>query len=701
MADEPSYIDITIGYDEEELARRGIIIRHKVVNSPRKKPDPSEALINQTLSARAHCVSNPTDFACEYAYKHDVANLNPVGGGPGYTNLVNRTSSNYFVNNKAEFLAAMSNATAGETVWIESGADVDLTGVVQTVIPGGITIASDYGVNGSPGGLIRSDSLYIVPSGEQTLETGGTDIRITGIRLQGPSFRHDIQFATEGIAMGCLVLHTGFEMDNCFVTNWVKWGIQCRALDGLKFHHNLFSHTTQVGFGYPIWLSKNSTDTEPVPTPLIDANMFHEQRHVIGSAGSDKCSYIARYNYVIAHSMPNHQFDRHGDGGPITHIINNISYSSFDEFFGGMSSEPVPKDIQVIDNQMEHEELVQAILPQEQGFIDVLTGNEVDGVWRAANQPTATISSDVTEGLAPLTVTFTATGAEPTGNFPINAYLWELDNNRRIEMTESPVKVITFDDPGLYVVGVRSRTSTGIVSSLRTVSIWVQSPTDGTNALKDRLAEWWEFDETLGSTRTGSHRGIEIEDTLPEVTTGVNGNAARYNGVDNSSAVDFLDMEPFEIYEDDLTISMRVKFTAMPTQIAGMLSLGYLTMNLNNTGQLQTTTANPGPSSPLFQTANNSIIVDEWIDVTLTLPRQGRRRWFTDGVLKSTATSDNGFGEHYEAIYAGISLVALSPNVIGKGQFDLDRLIIWKRILTDAEILAISDGTYETYSDID
>jgi len=111
--------------------------------------------------------------------------LGPIGGGPGYQRLVHEGV--HTVRTLEQLLAALAAATAGEIVHLPGDVEIDCTGPVHIdrlvlEIPAGVTLASDRGRSGSPGALLRSDTLATQP----LLRTTGPGGRITGLRLQGP-----------------------------------------------------------------------------------------------------------------------------------------------------------------------------------------------------------------------------------------------------------------------------------------------------------------------------------------------------------------------------------------------------------------------------------------------------------------------------------------------------------------------------------
>lgn len=108
----------------------------------------------------------------------------PIGGGAGYTEIV--TSGDYTVREPDDLVAALAAAGPGQVVFIPGDVEMDLTALIYVEdlvleIPGGVTLASDRGHNGSKGALLTNDAL----DAPNMISTLGPDVRVTGLRLRG------------------------------------------------------------------------------------------------------------------------------------------------------------------------------------------------------------------------------------------------------------------------------------------------------------------------------------------------------------------------------------------------------------------------------------------------------------------------------------------------------------------------------------
>ena len=232
----------------------------------------------------------------------------PIGGCKGYRRVVDRCD--YDVKTLEELLAALKEVKAGQVVYVNDNAEIDLTGEQKIVIPGGVTVASGRGRGGSEGALLYSNELATSPM----FLAGGEKVRVTGLRLRGP----DQERRTEQMRKlykegryysipnsdGIISAHSGLEVDNCELWGWSHAAIFLKR-GALKahIHHNNIHHNQRSGLGYGVCLDQADA--------LIEANLFDWCRHHIAGTGRPGTSYEARYNLVLENAN-GHSFDMHG-----------------------------------------------------------------------------------------------------------------------------------------------------------------------------------------------------------------------------------------------------------------------------------------------------------------------------------------------------------------------------------------------------
>ncbi|MDP3468631.1 MAG: hypothetical protein Q8S11_09880 [Daejeonella sp.] len=241
----------------------------------------------------------------------------PIGGGKGYTKII--TSGDYTVDSLESLIDALGKVKSGQVVFIPGDLIIDMTTFIyidkiMLKIPGGVTLASDRGHNGSAGAQITSDSLDT--PGMISIE--GPGVRLSGIRLQGPNSKryldhHKRSFGPGGpghtyyykfpTSRGIITKFGNLEIDNCEISAFANAGVSLQKGTGSHIHHNLIHKCQYNGLGYGVSHDEASS--------LIEFNQFNENRHSLAGTGRPGCGYIARHNVELGISL-SHNFDMHG-----------------------------------------------------------------------------------------------------------------------------------------------------------------------------------------------------------------------------------------------------------------------------------------------------------------------------------------------------------------------------------------------------
>jgi len=266
----------------------------------------------------------------------------PIGGGKGYKNII--TSGDYTVDSLESLIDALAKAKEGQIVFIPGDKIIDMTTFIyidkiMLKIPKGVTLASDRGHNGSEGAQITSDSLD-TPG---MIQIDGPDVRISGIRLQGPNSKryldhHKRAFGPGGpghtyyykfpTSRGIISKFGDLEIDNCEISAFANAGVSLQKGTGSHIHHNLIHKCQYNGLGYGVSHDESSS--------LIEFNQFNENRHSLAGTGRPGCGYIARNNVDLGISL-SHVFDMHGGrdrkdnttiAGTTMEMYNNTFYST-------------------------------------------------------------------------------------------------------------------------------------------------------------------------------------------------------------------------------------------------------------------------------------------------------------------------------------------------------------------------------------
>ena len=274
---------------------------------------------------------------------------NPVGGGDGYTKIVSRSSADFIVDTTSELVSALSSAQSGDIVWVEENANIDMSSRTTT-IRAGVTLASNRGEDGSNGGRI-----YQTSAGSRLFTIGGQNVKITGLRLEGPQKDTSASGSTN---VGIYTTYRNLEVENCEIFGWGNAAIGIVGTGGSDMktgayiHHNYIHHNQVAGLGYGVCLSSGGV-------ALVEANYFDYCRHAITGAGMAGDGYEARYNICGPNWITTspHNFDMHGVASGSTTIAGDTIKIHHNTFMGTTSQMPtciairgVPRDGAYIDH---------------------------------------------------------------------------------------------------------------------------------------------------------------------------------------------------------------------------------------------------------------------------------------------------------------------------------------------------------------
>lgn len=259
----------------------------------------------------------------------------PIGGGAGYERTVAPSEATVIASTRDELNAALDDAGRGDVVYVDGDAEIDM-GQSEFRIPDGATLASDRGIDGSAGGLLRTDDE---PWG---MLTAGDSVRVTGLRVGGPRWEW---VGNVGGELGLDVAGAGVEVDNCEVYGWGYAAVT--TADDTHVHHCSIHHNPKDGTGYGV-----STGSAAMPT--IEYNEFYHNRHSVASSGG---GYVARYNHVKQGAI-SHVFDQHRPGGTHVEIHHNtveaVENAMKDKHVPAVAIRGVPEDVASVHDNWFH-----------------------------------------------------------------------------------------------------------------------------------------------------------------------------------------------------------------------------------------------------------------------------------------------------------------------------------------------------------
>ena len=426
----------------------------------------------------------------------------PIGGGPGYAAVVTPGEASVTVATRAELVAALATAQAGDVVYVQDDAEIDLTGERDLAVPGGVTLASGRGRDGSAGALLTYGDAF--PNGELSglFTTGGPDVRVTGLRLRGPtSDIGDHDYDAVGVAHGIHAAHPGIEVDNCELYAWGKWAVWLQQPDRAHVHHNWIHHNRRDGFGYGVWVGHMGGQTGA--QTLIEANRFNFNRHSVASSGTDN-SWETRHNVFLGNSL-NHEVDRHTHGttragGRFTVLERNLFLGRRAAHF--MLAIPVEGgSISVAHNWFVRDDLGSFGAIKIDGVNVPADEVTEPNVTVAPNQygaagvdlPSVQLAASVVEGYAPLTVQLDASAPGAV------AYEWHFgdgdDYGDGLD-ARGPSAAHVFERPGVYTVTARAFDALGVPGTA-TQRVTVLPPEGG------RWLSAWVRDTYVGDAHPG------------------------------------------------------------------------------------------------------------------------------------------------------------------------------------------------------
>jgi len=246
---------------------------------------------------------------------------------------INISDSTYLVSGKKELLQALLKAKRGEIVYIDDSARIDLSDTDKINIPSGVTLASGRWGGEKNGALLYSYNKDV----RSLLVTAGDNVRITGLHIMGPDYRHRKsvlkrlhdkgKYYSDKTSLGIATIHANLVVDHCELLGWGYAALRYHSgASGGYVAENYIHHNQRWGLGYGVVLDNAQV--------LIERNVFDWNRHAIAASGVPGTSYEARYN-IIRKNARSHAFDMHGgvdrkDGtdvaGDLILVHHNIFY---------------------------------------------------------------------------------------------------------------------------------------------------------------------------------------------------------------------------------------------------------------------------------------------------------------------------------------------------------------------------------------
>lgn len=244
------------------------------------------------------------------------------------TDKSNRKPTSGFVRvpQEKDFATAVNEARWGTVIEVDPGASIELRATLY--VPEGATIRGDRR------GMRLGPELWVAKGFKSTLlDIRYNDIRVTGMRLRGPSRDTDPDQDGAG-GISALDSASRIIVDHNDLSDWPGQAVYATSTDqeefcrdhrnptdtrpnNIRVLRNFIHHNRKQNGGYGVEAHRNTF-------PLIQGNTFVSNRHAIMADGSGCTSYLAWNNlvlweaptqvkYIVARWTA-HDFDAHGTG---------------------------------------------------------------------------------------------------------------------------------------------------------------------------------------------------------------------------------------------------------------------------------------------------------------------------------------------------------------------------------------------------
>jgi len=392
---------------------------------------------------------------------------NPIGGGPGYSDSVRHQNADYYVTTRTQLLSALATAGSGDVIYIGDAANMDLTGESYLNVPSGVTLASGrgrtLGDTISWGALLYTNELSAV---NPLFQTGGVNVRITGLRLKGAFSFLDHRPGTDScdshIYQRAINARHDCEIDNCEIWGWNDSGINVIWQAHAYIHHNYIHHNDYSGMGYGI-VCASSEPNWSIAT--VEANLVDYCSHFIASSTDTTAKYVARWNILLehgrGHSLDNHaKFWDYGPCAPLEVYNNTIRHaapvrSNVPGFCQrGTTFPPTFDSILVYQNWFYASDSASSINLYSENYTRV-SSNHFGKVPLASVHekiPTAVANVDTDSSSVPLSVNFTNAGSSDLDG-SIKWYEWNFGDHQYVRYSSNthPASIShTYDEIGVY-----------------------------------------------------------------------------------------------------------------------------------------------------------------------------------------------------------------------------------------------------------
>lgn len=238
-----------------------------------------------------------------------------VGGGAAYPVPIDVAAPQTTVRTFAALSAALANGD--RIIHIPDGTTIDVPNRAAAVrIPDGTVIYGDRTTSAAP--HLRVAHLDENQNNWAVITTG-SNVRLFGLRLQGPSEATSTNNLTIGIQT--IPGTHGLVVENSELRGWPGAAISIKQSHGASVVANYIHHNRRTERGYGVVVQNGDASV------AVNCNVFNHNRHAIAGSGLAGESWLAMGNLILPDGA-GHAFDMHrapnaGPGGTSVVAMSN------------------------------------------------------------------------------------------------------------------------------------------------------------------------------------------------------------------------------------------------------------------------------------------------------------------------------------------------------------------------------------------
>lgn len=260
-------------------------------------------------------------LSCSAFSLNAAQHCNVLGGGENYQTSVEINPAQVIA---YDYEQLKSHVERGEkNIFIPADTIITLPNQANALkLKQGQNLYGDRGVNGSKGGKLITPYIDNAER-KYAIITAESDVKISGLRIEGPYKQNDTKNLTIGIQF--VSGSQNIEIENNEIFGWPWAAVSVKESIENKIHHNFIHHNIRTERGYGVVVQNGNAQAE------VYCNVFNANRHAIAGSGAAGEGYYAHHNLIMQGGGRGayHQFDMHANqelGGEYV----DVRYNWFD-----------------------------------------------------------------------------------------------------------------------------------------------------------------------------------------------------------------------------------------------------------------------------------------------------------------------------------------------------------------------------------